>query len=191
MGFRSYRPIRIPLLTAQHKALRLVWARHHRHWTVDEWKHVAWSDEFRFQLNRVDRRVRVRRQLHKSACQQGTVEVGGDSVMVWGVCSWRKMGPLIRLDTTLTADRYVSILSDHLHPFISIVHSDGIGEIQQDNATPHTSRIATEGLQEQSSEFRLFRWSPKSPEMNIIEYIWDALQRAVQKRSPSLLLLLI
>ncbi|GFX21522.1 transposable element tcb2 transposase [Trichonephila clavipes] len=49
---------------------------------------------------------------------------------------------------------------------------------------PYTSRIATGWLQEHSSEFRHFRWPPKSPDMNIIEYIWDALQRAVQKRSP-------
>ena len=103
--------------------------------------------------------------------------------MVWGVC-WRDMGPLIRLDTTLTGDSYVSILSDHLHPFMSIVHSDGLGQFQQDNATPHTSRIATKWLQEHSSDFRHFRWPPKSPDMNIIEHIWDALQRAVQKKSP-------
>ncbi|GFX91051.1 transposable element tcb2 transposase [Trichonephila clavipes] len=94
------------------------------------------------------------------------------------------MGPLIRLDTTLTGDRYTSILSDHLHPFMSIVHSDGLGEFQQDNAIPHTSRNATYWLQEHSSEFRHFRWPPKSPGMNIIEYIRGVLQRAVRKRSP-------
>ncbi|GFW81717.1 transposable element Tcb2 transposase [Trichonephila clavipes] len=76
-------------------------------------------------------------------CQQGTVQAGGGSVMVWGVCSWRDMGSLIRPDTTLTGDRY-----------------------------------------EHSSEFRHFRLPPKSPDMNIIEYIWDVLQRAVQKRFP-------
>ncbi|GFW50322.1 transposable element Tcb2 transposase [Trichonephila clavipes] len=104
--------------------------------------------------------------------------------MVWGVCSWHDMVPLIRLDMTLTGDRYISILSDQLHPFMSIVHSDGLGEFQQENATPHTSRIPTEWLQEPSSEFRHFRWLPKSPDMNIFECIWNALQRAVQKRSP-------
>ncbi|GFU57565.1 transposable element tcb2 transposase [Trichonephila clavipes] len=94
------------------------------------------------------------------------------------------MRPLIRLDTTLTGDKYVSILSDHLHPFMSIVHSDELGEFQQDNAIPHTSRIATEWPQEHSSEFRHFLCPPKSTDMKIIEYIWDALQRAVQKSSP-------
>ncbi|GBM23116.1 hypothetical protein AVEN_150531-1 [Araneus ventricosus] len=104
--------------------------------------------------------------------------------MVWDVCIWRDMGPLIRLETTLTGDRYSSILSDHLHSFISIVHSDGLGQFQQDNATPHASRVATKWLQEHSSDFRHFRWPPKSPEMNIIEDIRDALLHAVEKRSP-------
>ncbi|GFU75713.1 uncharacterized protein TNCV_1651731 [Trichonephila clavipes] len=56
------------------------------------------------------------------------------------------MEPLIRL----TGNMYVSILSDHLHPFMSIVHSDGLVEFQQDNATPHTSKIAPEWFQEHS-----------------------------------------
>ncbi|GFW36471.1 transposable element Tcb2 transposase [Trichonephila clavipes] len=122
-------------------------ARQHRHWTVDVWKHVAWSSESHFQLNRADGRVRVWRQPPESmepTCQLGTVQAGGGSVMVCGVCSWRDIEPLIRLDTTLKGDRYVSILSDHLHPFMSIVHSDGLGEFQQDNVTPHAFRIATE-----------------------------------------------
>ncbi|GFX57304.1 transposable element Tcb2 transposase [Trichonephila clavipes] len=78
-----------------HKFLRLSWARQHRHWTVDDWKHVAWSDKSRFQLNRTDERVRVwgqpRESMH-STCQQGTVQAGGGSVMIWGVCGWRDMG---------------------------------------------------------------------------------------------------
>ncbi|GFV28440.1 hypothetical protein TNCV_3983911 [Trichonephila clavipes] len=39
-------------------------------------------------------------------CQQGIVQAGGVSVMVWDVCSWRDMGPMILLDSTLIGDRY-------------------------------------------------------------------------------------
>ncbi|GBN87249.1 hypothetical protein AVEN_174599-1 [Araneus ventricosus] len=67
---------------------------------------------------------------------------------------------------------------------MSIVHSDEFGQFQQDIATPHTSRVATKWLQEHSSDFRHFHCPPKSPDMNIIEPIWVALQCAVQKRSP-------
>ncbi|GBO06635.1 hypothetical protein AVEN_67327-1 [Araneus ventricosus] len=104
--------------------------------------------------------------------------------MVWDVSSWRDMGLLIHLETTLTGDRYLSILPDHLHSFMSIVHSDGLGQFQQDNATPHASRVATKWLQEHSSDIRHFHWPPKSPEMNIIEDIWDVLLHAVEKGSP-------
>ncbi|GBM00963.1 hypothetical protein AVEN_151414-1 [Araneus ventricosus] len=61
MGSQSRRPTRVPL-TARYNVLRLSWARQHYHWTVDDWKHVAWSDESRFQLYRTDAHVRVWRQ---------------------------------------------------------------------------------------------------------------------------------
>ncbi|GFV55591.1 transposable element Tcb2 transposase [Trichonephila clavipes] len=102
-----------------------------------------------------------------------TIQSGGGSLMVWGICSWRDMEPLIRLDTTLTGDRYVSILSDLLHPFVYIVHSVRLREFQQDNETPHATRSATDWLQEHSDELRHFHWPPKSPDMNNIEYISD------------------
>ncbi|GFV89515.1 transposable element Tcb2 transposase [Trichonephila clavipes] len=73
----------------------------------------------------------------------GAVQAGRGSLRVWGVYSWRDMGLLICLDTTMIGDRY-----------------------------------------EHSSEYRHFRWPPKSPYMKTIEYIWDALQGVVQKRSP-------
>ncbi|GFY05773.1 HTH_Tnp_Tc3_2 domain-containing protein [Trichonephila clavipes] len=59
IGFRSRRLNHVPLLTARHKASRLAWAHQHRDWTVDDWKHFAWSYESRFQLNQADGQVRV------------------------------------------------------------------------------------------------------------------------------------
>ncbi|GFX40765.1 HTH_Tnp_Tc3_2 domain-containing protein [Trichonephila clavipes] len=61
VGFCSRRTSRVALLTQQHKALRLAWARQHRLWTINDCKNVAWSNESRFQLYRVDGQVRVRR----------------------------------------------------------------------------------------------------------------------------------
>ncbi|GFV09952.1 transposable element Tcb2 transposase [Trichonephila clavipes] len=95
--------------TARYKALLLTWARQHQHWTVDDWKHVAWADESPFQLNRSNGRVRVGIQPHESMdpiCQLETIQAGGSSVMVCElICISRNMVPLMRLDTTLKGSR--------------------------------------------------------------------------------------
>ncbi|GFV90751.1 HTH_Tnp_Tc3_1 domain-containing protein [Trichonephila clavipes] len=81
-----------------------------------------------------------------------------------------------------------STVDDWKHVAWGTVHSlriqTDLRNFLQDNATPHMSRITTEWLQKHPSEFRGFRRPPKSPDINIIEHILDALQRAVQKRSP-------
>ncbi|GBO39536.1 hypothetical protein AVEN_54173-1, partial [Araneus ventricosus] len=63
MGSQSRRPTSVPLLTALHKALLLSWARQHYHWTVDDWKHVTWSNQSHFQLYRADARVRILKRI--------------------------------------------------------------------------------------------------------------------------------
>ncbi|GBN97022.1 hypothetical protein AVEN_129150-1 [Araneus ventricosus] len=74
MGSQSRRPTRVPLLTALHKALLLFWVRQHYHWTVDDWKHVTWSDESRFQLYRTDARVRDDDSSSSCTCSDPEIE---------------------------------------------------------------------------------------------------------------------
>ena len=53
----------------------------------------------------------------------GKVQAGGLSVMVWGgAFSWHGMGTLVVLDATLTGERYLQLLGDHLHPFVMFKH---------------------------------------------------------------------
>ncbi|GBN97761.1 hypothetical protein AVEN_225137-1 [Araneus ventricosus] len=80
MGLRSHGPTRVPLLNSRHRAARLAWARELREWTLEHWKGVAWSDEFRFRLLHADGRLRISRQAHEAmdpACQVGTEQIHG------------------------------------------------------------------------------------------------------------------
>lgn len=148
--FQSSRPTRVHLLTARHKALRLAWTRQRLQLTVEDLLEIrCLIDESHFQLYRADGRVRVWRLLHDFIgliCQQGTVQAFGASVMIWSMCSCRDLVPLKHLGTTLTSDVCVSILPNHRHLLMSIVHSEGLGLFQQDNTTLHVSRVATEWL---------------------------------------------
>ena len=59
-GYRAYRPTTKPLLTANHRRLRLEWAQRWRNLTVAHWHHVIFGDESRFELYPVDGRLKVR-----------------------------------------------------------------------------------------------------------------------------------
>ena len=57
-GLHCYMPIKHPLLTAVHKAQRLLWCNERANWN-DEWRTVMFSDESRFCLRSDRRTVRV------------------------------------------------------------------------------------------------------------------------------------
>ncbi len=46
---------------------------------------------------------------------------------VWGIFSWHTLGPLVPIEHRLNATAYLSIVADHVHPFMTTVHlsSDG------------------------------------------------------------------
>lgn len=51
---------------------------------------------------------------------------------------------------------------------------------QQDNDPKHTSRMARDWFQE--NNINVLPWPASSPDMNIIEHAWDALERRVRER---------
>ena len=55
-GMRARRPQVGPVLTAQHRAVRLAFAREHQDWQIRHWRPVLFTDESRFTLSTCDRR---------------------------------------------------------------------------------------------------------------------------------------
>ncbi|GBO00022.1 hypothetical protein AVEN_41626-1 [Araneus ventricosus] len=54
IGLRSRRLISAPMLTSVHRKKHRAFALQHKHWTLEQWKKVAFSDESRFLLHRID-----------------------------------------------------------------------------------------------------------------------------------------
>ncbi|GFU42910.1 DDE_3 domain-containing protein [Trichonephila clavipes] len=72
---------------------------------------------------------------------------------------------------TLTGHRYVDdILRPQVEPFLNCLPG---AIFQQDNARPHTERVAQDFL----CHFQTLPWPARSPDLSPLEHVWDQLKR--------------
>ncbi|GFY06166.1 transposable element Tcb1 transposase [Trichonephila clavipes] len=117
-------------------------------WNVTDWKKVVFSDESRFVLGTDDNRVRV-----------------------WRRPAYDSRSTLIVMRGTLMDQRYVDdILRTHVGPFLNCLPE---AIFQQDNARPHTARVAQDFL----CHFQTLPWPARSPDLSPVEHVWDQLKR--------------
>ncbi len=74
---------------------------------------------------------------------------------------------------------YLSIVADHVHPFLTTVYPSSDGYFQQDNAPCHKAQIISDWFLEHDNEFTLLKWPPQSPDLNPIEHFWDVVEREI------------
>ncbi|UYV71316.1 K02A2.6-like [Cordylochernes scorpioides] len=168
-GLHSCRPLRRLPLTPPNRRQRLEWCRARSTW-MTEWHRVVFSDESRFCLSSDSRRVRVWRRRGERSYPAAIVErptVRQRGIMVWGAIAYDSRSPLLRIQGTMTAQRYVD---DVLRP-VTLPYLKGVPNAlyQQDNARPHTARISQQALQ----DVQMLPWPPYSPDLSPIEHVWD------------------
>ena len=100
-GLRAYRPYQGNVLTRRHRQARMLWANQHQAWTLrNHWRHVWFSDESRFLLQRHDgrRRVYLRRgERYAAPCVDEVPPHGGGGVTVWEAISNTGRSQLVRV----------------------------------------------------------------------------------------------
>ncbi|UYV84986.1 hypothetical protein LAZ67_X004178 [Cordylochernes scorpioides] len=172
-GLHSCRPLRRLPLTPPNRRQRLEWCRARSTW-MTEWHRVVFSDESRFCLSSDSRRVRVWRRRGERSNPAAIVErptVRQRGIMVWGAIAYDSRSSLLRIQGTMTAQRYVD---DVLRP-VTLPYLQGVPNAlyQQDNARPHTARISQQSLQ----DVQMLPWPPYSPDLSPIEHVWDIIGR--------------
>ena len=178
-GYQAYRPTTKPLLTANHRRLRLEWAQRWRNLTVAHWQRVIFGDESRIQLYPVYGRLRIRRlpgEHFRPGCQAHRVQAGGGSFHVWEAFHNSAKSPLVLLDGYLTGVLYKGIWQNTLVPFARHYLGDNY-HCQDDNTTPHRARVVLDFLQQ--GNVTKMEQPPRSPDCNPIEYLLDELGRAI------------
>ncbi|KFM67742.1 Transposable element Tc1 transposase, partial [Stegodyphus mimosarum] len=172
-GLHSRHPLRRLLLTPQHRRQRLEWCRTGAMW-MTEWRNVVFSDESRFRLSSDSRRIRVWRRRGDRYIPAVTVERPTSrqrGIMVWRPIAYDSKSPLVRIQGTMTAQRY---LDNVLRP-MAIPYLQGLPN-EQDNARPHSARICQHALQ----GIQMLPWPPYSPDLSPIEHVWDVIGRRLK-----------
>uniref|UniRef100_A0A673ZYU8 Transposase Tc1-like domain-containing protein n=1 Tax=Salmo trutta TaxID=8032 RepID=A0A673ZYU8_SALTR len=182
-GMRARRPQVGVVLTAQHRAGHLAFAREHQDWQIRHWCPVLFTDESRFTLSTCDRRDRVwrRRGERSAACNiLQHDQFGGGSLMVWGGISFGGRTALhVLARGSLTAIRYRDeILRPLVRPYAGAVGPGFL--LMQDNARPHVAGVCQQFLQEEGID--AMDWPARSPDLNPIEHIWDIMSRSIHQR---------
>ena len=133
-----------------------------------------------FQQNNCSRVWRKPSEEFQQDCLSVTVK-HSPSQMYWDCFCYHGLGPIIPLQGSITGAIHAETLEKHAIPALLRFYPKGNGVFQEDNATPHTARVAT--AVHDSAGIKVLTWPPQSPDLNPIEHIWYEMKKSIHQQN--------
>jgi len=185
-GRHAYIRATVPFISQKNLHVRKMWARERLDWTVANWRAVNFSDESIFHSFGSDGLQWCWRKPQERLDPRYTkkkIKHGGRKVTIWGIITARGVGRIVRIEGNLTKELYCEILEDDvLGTYREFRMKPHAFYFQQDNDPKHTAKIVHAWFEK--NDVDLLPWPPNSPDINIIENLWDHLDRKIRARRP-------
>lgn len=175
-----------PFVSLKNKKIRLQFAHSYAGKDFSFWKNVIFTDESKYNLFGSDGRVNVWRKPNQEMNPKHlrpTVKHGGGHVMVWGACSAAGVGKLHFVEGIMEKMQYLNILKNNLKQSAEKLGIKETFHFYQDNDPKHTAGIIKEWLLYHCP--RVIKTPPQSPDLNIIENLWQKLEVEIRKHEIS------
>jgi len=172
----------------EEKQKRLAFAHGYKGWTVEQWMKVLFSDEKIFLGEGFMGRVYVRRPVGEALNPDYCVDQNPHpvNVKVWACLCGKGLGYMYIFNKKLNAKLLQEILGTHLIEsaalHFDVKHAEAWWFLQ-DNDPKHTSGLIQTSLFNHGIQCMDF--PPYSPDLNIIENVWNDMARRVEKRPAS------
>ena len=100
---------------------------------------------------------------------------------VWDCFTSSGVGPIVRLTGTLTAEKYIQLLKDHLLPWAHQNPSNDWTYIP-DNAPCHKTRRVMTFFEDEN--VKVMPWSSQSPDLKSLENLWAIIKSRLKGKNP-------
>lgn len=167
---------------------RLAFARAYRHWTVEDWKRVIWTDEMSIKIAMERLSVmwvwrKPDEKYHKDCVEPRKRSTGG--MMFWGAFRMGKMGPGLffdlkgkeRINSTVYRDQ---VLLGPLQKFREESLIDIPEPIVMEDGAPVHKGVCKQVRED--LKWTAYMHPPNSPDLNPIENIWAWMKHQITRR---------